>query len=97
MGTDEQIPVPLAELNHLKFLMMPSQSVATVGLWLRSAGPWFGGLRSFSGLRALADCGLDLRDVDGLTCATTLSRILPAMAYALATSRHMHQYGTTGE
>ena len=61
------------------------------------AGPWFGGLPSFSGLRALADCGLDLRDVDSLTCATTQSRILPAMAYALATSRHMHQYGTTGE
>ena len=45
----------------------------------------------------LADCGLDLRDVDGLTCATTQSRILPAMAYALVTPRHTHQYGTTGE
>ena len=61
------------------------------------AGPWFGGRPSFFGLRVLADCGLDLRDVDGLTCATTQSRILPAMAYALATSRHTHQYGTTGE
>ena len=35
-GTNEQIPVPLAELNDLKFLLMPSHPVAPVGLWLRS-------------------------------------------------------------
>jgi hypothetical protein len=34
-GTNEQIPVPLAELNDLKFLLMPSHPVAPVGLWLR--------------------------------------------------------------
>jgi hypothetical protein len=97
-GTNAQIPVPLAELNDLKFLLMPSHPIAPVGLWLRLR--WTLVWRSppvSSALRALADRGLDLRDVDSLTCATTQSRILPAMAYALATSRHMHQYGTTGE
>jgi hypothetical protein len=96
-GTNEQIPVPLAELNDLKFLLMPSHPVAPVGLWLRSR--WTLVWRSPQFLRAAgaSRLRLDLRDVDGLTCATTQSRILPAMAYALATSRHMHQYGTTGE
>ena len=95
--TNEQIPVPLAEVNDLKFLLMPSHLVAPVGLWLRSR--WTLVWRSPQFLRAAgaSRLRLDLRDVDGLTCATTQSRILPAMAYALATSRHMHQYGTTGE
>jgi hypothetical protein len=35
-GTDEQIPVPLAELNDLRFLLIPSHTVAPVGLWSRT-------------------------------------------------------------
>jgi hypothetical protein len=35
-GTDEQIPVPLAELNDLRFLLIPSYTVAPVGLWSRT-------------------------------------------------------------
>jgi hypothetical protein len=35
-GTNEQIPVPLAELNDLTFRLPPSCLVAPVGLWSRS-------------------------------------------------------------
>ena len=39
-GTNEQIPVPLAELNDLTFRLPPSHSVAPVGLWSRSTLDW---------------------------------------------------------
>jgi hypothetical protein len=39
-GTNEQIPVPLAELNDLTFHLPPSHSVALVGLWSRSTLAW---------------------------------------------------------
>ena len=35
-GTNEQTPVPLAELNDATFRLPPSRSVAPVGLWSRS-------------------------------------------------------------
>ena len=95
-GTNEQIPVPLAELNDLKFLLMPSHPVAPVGLWLRSR--WTLVWRSPQFLRAAGACRLRSRSA---RCRRPHLRddaepILPAMAYALVASRHMHQYGTTG-
>jgi hypothetical protein len=35
-SSDEQIPVPLAELNDLRFRLMPGHPVASLGLWSRS-------------------------------------------------------------
>jgi hypothetical protein len=35
-SSDAQIPVPLAESNDLRFLLIPSYSVAPVGLWSRT-------------------------------------------------------------
>jgi hypothetical protein len=37
-GSDKQIPVPLAELNDLRFELIPGHRVASVGLWSRSRG-----------------------------------------------------------
>jgi transposase len=59
MGTDERIPVPLTELNDLKFLLMPSHSVAPVGRWLRSR--WTLVWRSPQFLRAAGACRLRSR------------------------------------
>jgi hypothetical protein len=35
-GSDEQIPMPLAELNDLRFRLIPGHRLASVGLWSRS-------------------------------------------------------------
>jgi hypothetical protein len=35
-GSDEQIPVPLAEMNDLRFRLMPGRRAAPTGLWSRS-------------------------------------------------------------
>jgi hypothetical protein len=35
-GSDEQIPVPLAEMNDLRFRLMPGHRAAPTGLWSRS-------------------------------------------------------------
>jgi hypothetical protein len=56
---NEQIPVPLAELNDLKFLLMPSHPVTPVGLWLRSR--WTLVWRSPQFLRAAGACRLRSR------------------------------------
>jgi hypothetical protein len=81
-GTNEQIPVPLAELNDLTFRLPPSPSVAPVGLWSRSGCTLFWKSPQF--LRADVVAAWPARNRKTAAAAAAILRYLPSIMSAEA-------------